>query len=232
MTPPDPDHAPKLTDRLNSADRTDRELMAYVHAEMQRLARSAMRHGDRGLTLSTGAVVNEAFLKLFGQGQQRFRDRGHFLAIAATAMRQVLVDHARSRLAEKRGGGHSAVPWETLTPEDERQFATPADPAADFDRQWALALLRNAFARLEAEHRTADERRQFELLRPYLTRRPDPGDYDRLAASLGVARGSVPVLVHRLGKRYQELIRAEVAATVSLRTDIDAELRHCLQALG
>lgn len=64
-----------------------------------------MRHGDRGLTLSTGAVVNEAFLKLFGQGQQRFRDRGHFLAIAATAMRQVLVDHARSRLAEKRGGG-------------------------------------------------------------------------------------------------------------------------------
>ena len=72
---------------------------------MQRLARSAMRHGDRGLTLSTGAVVNEAFLKLFGQGQQRFRDRGHFLAIAATAMRQVLVDHARSRLAEKRGGG-------------------------------------------------------------------------------------------------------------------------------
>ncbi|HRG15556.1 MAG TPA: ECF-type sigma factor [Pseudomonadota bacterium] len=105
MTPPDPDHAPKLTDRLNSADRTDRELMAYVHAEMQRLARSAMRHGDRGLTLSTGAVVNEAFLKLFGQGQQRFRDRGHFLAIAATAMRQVLVDHARSRLAEKRGGG-------------------------------------------------------------------------------------------------------------------------------
>lgn len=105
MTPTDPDHAPKLTERLNAADRTDRDLMAYVHAEMQRLARSAMRHGDRGVTLSTGAVVNEAFLKLFGQGQQRFRDRGHFLAIAATAMRQVLVDHARARLAEKRGGG-------------------------------------------------------------------------------------------------------------------------------
>ena len=40
------------------------------------------------------------------------------------------------------------------------------------------------------------------------------------------------VLVHRLGRRYQEIIRAEVAATVALRTDVDAELRHCLQALG
>ena len=122
--------------------------------------------------------------------------------------------------------------WRRLPADEVTVLTTPYAGAADFDRQWALALLRNAFARLEAEHRTADERRQFELLRPYLTRRPDPGDYDRLAASLGVARGSVPVLVHRLGKRYQELIRAEVAATVSLRTDIDAELRHCLQALG
>ena len=159
-------------------------------------------------------------------------EQGRFRGYLRQSCRLFLGNEWQKRSAEKRGGGHSAVPWETLTPEDERQFATPADPAADFDRQWALALLRNAFARLEAEHRTADERRQFELLRPYLTRRPDPGDYDRLAASLGVARGSVPVLVHRLGKRYQELIRAEVAATVSLRTDIDAELRHCLQALG
>lgn len=105
MPPIDPEHAPLLTERLNAAAREDRELMAYVHAEMQRLARSALRRGERGVTLSTGAVVNEAYLKLFGQGQQRFRDRGHFLAIAATAMRQVLVDYARARLAGKRGSG-------------------------------------------------------------------------------------------------------------------------------
>lgn len=105
MLPIYPDHAPLLTERLNIAARDDRELMAYVHAEMERLARSALRRNERGVTLSTGAVVNEAYLKLFGQGQQHFRDRGHFLAIAATAMRQILVDHARARLAEKRGAG-------------------------------------------------------------------------------------------------------------------------------
>lgn len=160
------------------------------------------------------------------------REQGRFRGYLRQSCRLFLGSEWQKRTAEKRGGGHSAVPWETLTPDDERQFATPADPAQDFDRQWALALLRNALARLETEHRTDAERRQFTLLRPYLTARPASGDYDRLAAGLGVARGSVPVLVHRLGKRYQELIRAEVAATVSLRSDVDAELRHCLQALG
>lgn len=103
----DPD-AP-LTERLNAAERDDRQLMAYVYAEMERLARQALRRSERGVTLQTGAVVNEAYLKLFGQGRQQFRDRGHFLAIAATAMRQILVDHARARLADKRGAGQIAA---------------------------------------------------------------------------------------------------------------------------
>jgi RNA polymerase sigma-70 factor (ECF subfamily) len=160
------------------------------------------------------------------------REQGRFRSYLRQSCRLFLGNEWQKRTAEKRGGGQSAVPWETLTPEDERQFAMPADPATDFDRQWALALLRSALGRLEAEHQTAAGRREFMLLRPYLTARPSPGDYEALATKLGVARGSVPVLVHRLGKRYQELIRAEVAATVALRSEVDAELRHCLQALG
>ena len=160
------------------------------------------------------------------------REQGRFRGYLRQSCRLFLGNEWQKRTAEKRGGGQSTQPWEMLSPEDERQFATPADPATDFDRQWALALLRSALGRLEAEHRTAEERRQFALLRPFLTTRPNAGDYDHLATELGVARGTVPVLVHRLGKRYQELIRAEVAATVALRSDVDAELRHCLQALG
>jgi len=160
------------------------------------------------------------------------REHGRFRGYLRQSCRHFLGNEWQKRTAGKRGGGASVVPWENLTATDEQQFATPADPAADFDRQWALALLRSAMERLEAEHATPAERRTFCLLRPYLTARPDPGDYERLAAQLGVTRGAVPVLVHRLGKRYQELIRAEVAATVAIRSDIDAELRHCLQALG
>ncbi len=137
MPPIDPEHAPLLTERLNAAAHDDRELMAYVHAEMQRLARSALHRGERGVTLCTGAVVNEAYLKLFGQGQQRFRDRGHFLAIAATAMRQVLVDYARARLAGKRGGGQVT----SLDALEHFDFAIDADAEQIVAIDAALAAL-------------------------------------------------------------------------------------------
>lgn len=159
-------------------------------------------------------------------------ERGRFRAYLRTACRLFLGNEWQKRTAQKRGGGALAVPWHTLTNEDETAFTHPTDPARDFDRQWTLALLRGALARLEAEQ-GADPAAvaQFERLKPFLTQRPGPGDYERLAADLGVARGTVPVLVHRLGKRYQELIRAEVAATLVDRADVDAELRHCLQSL-
>lgn len=159
-------------------------------------------------------------------------DRGRFRSYLCHSCRLFLGNDWQKRTAEKRGGGVSAVPWENLTPADESQFAQRADPSSEFDRQWALALLRSAMNRLEQEQVAAGETRAFQLLRPFLTTRPAAGDYERLATELGVAHGTVPVLVHRLGKRYQELIRAEVAATVATRSDVDAELRHCLQALG
>jgi RNA polymerase sigma factor (sigma-70 family) len=159
-------------------------------------------------------------------------DRGRFRGYLRKSCRLFLGNEWQKRTAEKRGGGQTDIPWENLTPEDERQFTGTGDPATNFDRQWALALLREAMGRLEAEHATPAARREFHLLRPYLTVRPDPGDYDRLAEELGVPRGSVPVLVHRLGKRYQELIRAAVAATVVTRTEVEEELRHCLRSLG
>lgn len=160
------------------------------------------------------------------------RDRGRFRGYLRQTCRHFLSNDWQKRTAEKRGGGQAGIPWESLTAADEQQFAAPADPSTEFDRQWAIALLRHALDQLAAESAAAGEQRTFDLLRPYLTVRPEPGDYDRLAASLGVSRGSVPVMVHRLGRRYQELIRAQVAATVANRTDIDDELRYCLKALG
>ena len=157
--------------------------------------------------------------------------RGRFRAYHRQTTRLILGNEWQKTSAHKRGGGVQWVPWAALTPGDETQFARVADPSTDYDRQWALALLRSAMARLAHEYEAVGDAKTFALLQPHLATRPAPGDYDRLAASLGVARGTVPVLVHRLGKRYQELIRAEVAATVATRGDIDEELRHCLAAL-
>lgn len=130
-----------LTQRLNAGDHADRELMRYVYQEMERLARRALRQGPRGPTLSTGSVLNEAYLKIFsGENAPAFRDRGHFLATAATAMRHVLVDYARARAAEKRGAGAVAAfnALDSLA-SGELAIADHADQIVAIDE--ALALL-------------------------------------------------------------------------------------------
>jgi RNA polymerase sigma factor (TIGR02999 family) len=81
------------------------ELVSSVYDDLHRLAARHL-HGERSdHTLQTTALLNEAYLKLSEGGASRFNDRTHFLAIASRAMRQVLVDYARARGAQKRGGG-------------------------------------------------------------------------------------------------------------------------------
>lgn len=80
------------------------QLVPLVYLELRRIAQLQLR-GVLGATLNTTAVVHEAYLKLGGAKGIDYADRGHFFAVAATAMRQVLLDQARRRLADKRGGG-------------------------------------------------------------------------------------------------------------------------------
>ncbi|HEY7820231.1 MAG TPA: sigma-70 family RNA polymerase sigma factor [Vicinamibacteria bacterium] len=81
------------------------ELLPMIYDELRRIARQQLRRTNRGATLDTNGLVHEAYLKLAGQKGIRVEDRGHFLAIAARAMRQIIVSRARARLATKRGGG-------------------------------------------------------------------------------------------------------------------------------
>ena len=80
-----------------------------VYAELRALAQSYMRHQRPGHTLQATALVNEAFLRLARANPDAFRDRAHFMAVAATAMRQILVNHAEAKGAAKRGGGAQRV---------------------------------------------------------------------------------------------------------------------------
>jgi RNA polymerase sigma-70 factor (ECF subfamily) len=88
------------------------KLLPLVEAELRRLARIYMARERRGHTLQTTALVNEAFVRLIDAKGLRWQDRSHFLGIAARLMRRVLVDHARARGYQKRGGGAQRV---TLT---------------------------------------------------------------------------------------------------------------------
>lgn len=98
------------------------ELMPLVEQELHRLARAHMRREQHGHTLQATALVNEMFLRLAHGASPRWQDRAHFIGIAARLMRQVLVDHARSRGYQKRGGGVRRVPLDQaplITPEPE-----------------------------------------------------------------------------------------------------------------
>ena len=103
-----------LIARMRSGDRSALDqLVPLVYNELHRLAAGYLRREIPGHTLQPTALVNEVYLRLVGAAQHDYQDRVHFYAVAARLMRQILVDHARSKNAAKRGGGAVIVPLET-----------------------------------------------------------------------------------------------------------------------
>ena len=95
----------QLLARIQSGDgQAATRLVPLVYKELRKIAASMMRRERGDHTLQATAVVHEAFIRLVGGEHVTFENRAHFFAIAARAMRRVLVDHARGRLADKRGG--------------------------------------------------------------------------------------------------------------------------------
>ena len=110
MTTPSPGAVTELLRAWSDGDEGALErLVPLVEAELRRLARGYMGRERRGHTLQVTALVNEAFLRLTDARRLRWQDRAHFLGISARLMRRVLVDHARARGYQKRGGGAQQV---------------------------------------------------------------------------------------------------------------------------
>lgn len=104
------------------------ELLPLLYEELRGLAARQLARERLGHTLVPTALVHEAWLKLKDQRGAEFRDRGHFLALAALAMRRILVSHAERRRAEKRGGGAQSVTWtEGFSPSEGPRGARGAD---------------------------------------------------------------------------------------------------------
>jgi RNA polymerase sigma factor (TIGR02999 family) len=138
------------------------ELMPLVYDELRRLADSYLRRERAGHTLQTTALVHEAYLRLVDVNQMQWESRAQFFGVAATfmrRMRRILVDHARARLAEKRGGGERL----SLT-EAAQLFAQPnldliaLDDAltelAQFDRQGSRNVYAHVRCRSDARRRS------------------------------------------------------------------------------
>ncbi len=107
----------KLLHAAGSGDEAaQKKLVEQVYGELRRMAASRMRAERSGHTLQPTALVNEAYLRLVGE-QPRWENRAHFFGAASEAMRRVLVDHARKRGSQKRGGGAARVTFNELNVE-------------------------------------------------------------------------------------------------------------------
>ena len=105
--------AASVTELLHRAERGDADaanrLFTTMYGELRRLARARLRAGGRDALLDTSSLVHESYLRFARGGQLRLQDRAHFVRWAGRAMRSVIVDFARRRLADRRGGGQSTV---------------------------------------------------------------------------------------------------------------------------
>lgn len=101
------------------------KLMPLVYGELHRIAEVFLRRQRPDHTLQPTALVNEACLKMLDGPEPNFADRAHFLAVAARAMRQVLVDHARAAAADKRGGREQRVEWDDNVEGESRYAPRP-----------------------------------------------------------------------------------------------------------
>ena len=157
--------------------------------------------------------------------------RGRFRSFLLGSLDHFLANQFDRRCALKRGGGHVPVSLD-LQDAEGRYLLEPADPASPadaFDRRWALALLDHALGRLRGELEAAGKSRQFETLKPFLSHETPAGAYEPLAAELGLTVGAVRMAVSRLRERFGELVRAQVADTVSSEPEIGEEMRYLIE---
>ena len=160
--------------------------------------------------------------------------RGKFRSFLLASLKHFLSNERARARAKKRGGGRKALSLDFDSAES--QYALePRDelsPEKLFERSWALTVLDRTMAHLQAEAVSTNKQKLFDVLKVYLTADKGSAPYRDAAVELDMTEGAVRIAVHRLRKRYRELLRDEIAQTVTSDDQIDEEIRDLFTALG
>ena len=162
------------------------------------------------------------------------RERGKFRSFLLASFNHFLANEWRRANAQKRGGGHVVISLDLAAGERRFRLEPTDELTAEriFERRWALTLLEQTLARLRDEFAKRQKLDVFEHLKPYLGSDPGAVPYRQIADEMGKTEGAVKVAVHRLRQRCRELLRAEIAQTVSSAEEVDEELRDLFSAVG
>lgn len=199
-----------------------------VYAFLRRSGRAA--HDAEDLTQEFFQRVLKA--NDFGKAE---KGKGRLRSYLLGALKNFLAYDHRRRTAQKRGGGAVVLSFDADEAE-ERYAKEPGEDAAPdqvFDRRWAMTVLENALGELEAEYKSRGKEELFEAFSPQLSLAGvDAAEsYEEIGNRLGMSEGSVKVAVHRLRKRYREMIFRHVAPTVEDEEQVDDELSYFLSCL-
>lgn len=161
------------------------------------------------------------------------RSRGKFRCFLLASMRHFLAnarDHAK---AQKRGGGQSPLTLDFSQAEDRysQEPATHWTAEKLFHRRWTLVTLQAVLERLEAEWDTPGRREFFATAKDWLAGSAPTRSYAEVAADFDMTEGAVKNAIHRLRRRYRELLRDEIAQTVADPSEVDEEIRQLFAAL-
>jgi len=161
------------------------------------------------------------------------RQRGRFRSFLLSALKHFLANEWDRANALKRGGGTTFVSIDRGAGEEWYAPAAVEEstPESLFEQRWALSLLDQVMRKLRTEFSASGRDHQFDTLSAFLNLSPDEGRYEAAAEALGMSAGAVRMAVHRLRKRFRELLRAEIAETVTAPEEIDDEIRFLLSTL-
>lgn len=206
------------------------ELCAVYYAPIVAFLRARFRDEDR-----TRDLAHQFFERLLAQDAiaGASPERGRFRSYLLGAVKHFVADLQDRDRAAKRGAGVEHLPLEAGT--DTSPGLDPPAPAGrppelEFDRQWALTILDRAIATLAAEYDSPERRAQFALLKSSLTGAGLP--QSELAVRLGLNEGAVKVAIHRLRKRFRELVKAEIARTVDDPAQVPEEMSYLVTVLA
>ncbi len=159
--------------------------------------------------------------------------RGRFRSFIRTVCAHYLSNRHARESAIKRGGGRPAISIDAIDAEGRyvRELAHELTAERIFDRSWALTLLDRVFSQLQAEYEDAGRVETFETLQVFLTEGPRAVSHASIADRLGMTEGAVRVAVHRLRRRYGDILRREIAATLDDPSQIDDEIQGLFTAL-
>jgi RNA polymerase sigma factor (sigma-70 family) len=162
------------------------------------------------------------------------KEKGRLRSYLVASLKNFLADKSRHAMAVKRGKGQRLIPLDELGVDERVQMEPPDLVTAEqvYEHRWASTLLEHVISRLKDEYQAAGHAALFDSLKQLLPDEPGALSQADVAAQLGMTENAVKQALHRFRRRYQLLLREEIAQTVATPSDFEDELRHLFSVVG